>query len=133
MFNSSVEKNGTHQLEVKEKRADRCRIKKKNNYYNSICQVSMKGNLLKINMFDLLISKNLITEFIIVVLGSILALIYHLRLAKAIFFSPHHNETIKIETKLYGLTAIVVIQIMSLIYMNNMATLAGYTESVIVN
>ena len=89
--------------------------------------------LIKINMFDLLISKNLITEFIIVVLGSILALLYHLRLAKAIFFSPHHNETVKIETKLYGLTAIVVIQIMSLIYMNNMATLAGYTESVIVN
>ncbi len=87
--------------------------------------------LIKINIFDLLISKGLITEFITVVLGSMLSLLYHLRLARAVFFSPHHNEPIRIETKLYGLTAIVVIQIMSLIYMNNMATLAGYTESVI--
>ena len=87
--------------------------------------------LVKINLFDLLISKNLIIEFIIVVLGSTLALLYHLRLAKAIFFSPHHNETIKIETKLYGLTAIVTIQIISLIYMNTMATIADYTKSVI--
>ncbi len=68
---------------------------------------------------------------VIVVLGSMLALLYHLRLAKAIFFSPYHNETIKIETKLYGLTAIVIIQIVSLIYMNTMTTIAGYATSVI--
>ena len=87
--------------------------------------------LIKINMFDLLISKNLITELVIVVLGSTLALLYHLKLAKAIFFSPYHNEAIKIETKLYGLTAIVIIQIASLIYMNTMTTIADYTTSVI--
>jgi multicomponent Na+:H+ antiporter subunit D len=87
--------------------------------------------LIKINIFDLLISKNLIIELVIVVLGSTLALLYHLRLAKAIFFNPYHNETIKIETKLYGLTAIVIIQIVSLIYMNTMTDLADYTTSVI--
>ena len=87
--------------------------------------------LIKINMLDLLISKNLITELVIVVLGSTLALLYHLKLAKAIFFSSYYNETIKIETKLYGLTAIVIIQIVSLIYMNTMATIAGYTTPVI--
>ncbi len=89
--------------------------------------------LIKINMFDLLISKHLILEFIVVVLGSVLGLLYHLRLAKAVFFSPTHNQAIRIETKLYGLVAIVLIQIASLIYMNNIAMLASYTESFIVN
>jgi len=87
--------------------------------------------LIKINLFDLLINKHLILEFIVVILGSALALLYHLRLARAIFLSSPHNKIIRIETKLYGLVAIVLIQIMSLIYINNIATLAGYTESVI--
>jgi multicomponent Na+:H+ antiporter subunit D len=89
--------------------------------------------LIKINMFDLLISQNLLLEFVVVILGSSLALLYHLRLVKAIFFSSKHNQIIIIDTKLYGLIAIILIQIILLIYMNDIAMLAVGAESIIVN
>ena len=87
--------------------------------------------LVKVKIFDLLISKGLFLEFVVVVLGAVLGLLYHFRMAKAIFFSPKENGTIQIETKLYGLIAIVIFQIITLLYIKDLAELAGYTESII--
>jgi len=79
--------------------------------------------LVKIKLFTLLISQNLILEFIVVVLGSIFGLLYHFKLIKAIFFSPQKNGTIKIDTKLYGLMAVIMVQFISLLYVNDLASL----------
>ncbi len=87
--------------------------------------------LVKVKLFDLLISNGLNLEFIIVVLGAVFGLLYHFRFAKAVFFSPQENGTIKIDTKLYGLAAIVILQIVSLLYVQDLSELAGYTKSVI--
>jgi len=87
--------------------------------------------LVKIKLFDLLLSRGLIIEFIVVIFGGVLGLLYHFRLAKALFFSPANNGTIKIQTKLYGLTAIIIIQMVTLIYGKELASFAGYTESLI--
>jgi multicomponent Na+:H+ antiporter subunit D len=87
--------------------------------------------LVKIKLFDLLLSRGLIIEFIVVIFGGVLGLLYHFRLAKALFFSPANNGTIKIQTKLYGLTAIIIIQMVTLIYGKELASFAEYTESLI--
>jgi len=87
--------------------------------------------LVKIKLFDLLISNGLNLEFTIVVLGAVFGLLYHFRFAKAVFFSPQENGTIRINTKLYGLAAIVILQIVSLLYLQDLSELAGYTKSVI--
>ena len=87
--------------------------------------------LVKIKLFDLLLSNGLIIEFIVVIFGGALGMLYHFKLVKAIFFSPATNGTIKIQTNLYGLTAIIIIQIATLIYAQDLAIFTGYTESLI--
>ncbi|GAB4163750.1 MAG: proton-conducting transporter membrane subunit [Rickettsiaceae bacterium] len=87
--------------------------------------------VVKVKMLDLLISKDLITAFIITLLGSVFGLLYHLRLTKALFFGTKDNGVIKIEAKLYGLVAIVVFQILTMVYINDLTTLAGYSESIL--
>jgi multicomponent Na+:H+ antiporter subunit D len=88
--------------------------------------------VVKVKLFDLLLSNNLYLEFIIVILGAVFGLLYHLRFTKAIFFSPRSNGSIEIDTKLYGLASIVLFQIITIISVNDIASLAGYTESVII-
>jgi multicomponent Na+:H+ antiporter subunit D len=88
--------------------------------------------VVKIKMFDLLFSQNLYLEFITVILGTVFALLYHLKFAKAIFLSPKSNGAIEINTKLYGLTVIIILQIATIIYVKDIANLAGYTKSVII-
>jgi multicomponent Na+:H+ antiporter subunit D len=87
--------------------------------------------LVKIKLFDLLLSNGLIIEFIVVIFGGALSILYHFKLVKAIFFSPATNGTIKIQTNLYGLTSIIIIQIATLIYAQDLAIFTGYTESLI--
>ena len=55
--------------------------------------------LVKIKLFDLIVSQGLLLEFVVVVLGSVLGLLYHFKMTKAIFFSPKENGVIQIETK----------------------------------
>lgn len=88
--------------------------------------------VVKVKLFDLLFSQNLYLEFVIVILGAVFGLLYHLKFTKAIFFSPKSNGTIEISTKLYGLTVIIIFQIITIIYVKDIANLAGYTESVII-
>ena len=88
--------------------------------------------VVKVKMFDLLFSQHLYLEFVIVILGAVFGLLYHLKFTKAIFFSPKSNGTIEINTKLYGLTTIIIFQMVTIIYVKDIANLAGYTESVII-
>ncbi len=87
--------------------------------------------LVKVKIFDLLISKGLFLEFIVVVLGAVLSLLYHFRMGKVIFFSPRKNGKIQIETKLYGLIAIIIFQIITLLYIKDLAEFTEHTESII--
>ena len=84
------------------------------------------------NFVGLLFSQHLYLEFVIVILGAVFGLLYHLKFTKAIFFSPKSNGTIEINTKLYGLTTIIIFQMVTIIYVKDIANLAGYTESVII-
>jgi len=88
--------------------------------------------IVKVKLFELLFTQNLYLEFIIIILGSAFALLYHLKFTQTIFFSPKSNGTIEIDTKLYGLTAIIIFQIITIIYIQDIANLASYTESVII-
>lgn len=88
--------------------------------------------IIKIKMFDLLFSQHLYLEFITVIFGTVFAFLYHLKFIRAIFFSPKSNGTIEINTKLYGLTVIIILQIVTIIYIKDIANLAGYTKSVII-
>ncbi|MDG1436323.1 MAG: proton-conducting transporter membrane subunit [Rickettsiaceae bacterium] len=82
----------------------------------------------KVQLLDLLLKYNLIKEFVAVVFGSVFGLLYHLKFAKAIFYSHSSNGTIHINTNLYGLTAIVMMQITSLIYSKELTALLQSTE-----
>jgi multicomponent Na+:H+ antiporter subunit D len=88
--------------------------------------------VVKVKLFDLLVSNNLYLEFIIVILGAVFGLLYHLKFIQAIFFGRRENGTIEIDTKLYGLAAIVIFQIITIVYVQDIARLAIYTESVII-
>ena len=81
---------------------------------------------------DLLLASGLTIEFIVVILGGMLGLLYHLKLAKALFFSPSDNGTIQIQTKLYGLASIVIIQFITLIYNQNIVETLSHAESLII-
>jgi multicomponent Na+:H+ antiporter subunit D len=83
--------------------------------------------IVKIQIFDLLLVKNLITEFVVVLLGSVFALLYHGKLVKAIFFTSKNTHTIEINSKQYALIAIVIIQFLTLFFISDIATIAGYT------
>lgn len=85
---------------------------------------------IKIKIFDALLKNNLLLEFIVVIAGSLISLLYHLKMAKPILFN-HHKAYFTIDTKLYGLTSVVVIQILTLIYINDIARFAGFIQSTI--
>lgn len=88
--------------------------------------------ILKIQLYNLLLSSNLIIEFVIVLLAGVLALLYHLRLVRSIFFNHKiNNGTVQITTNLYGLTAIVIVQFLTLFCAADLVRFAEYTESTI--
>ncbi|NRB10801.1 MAG: cation:proton antiporter [Rickettsiaceae bacterium] len=86
---------------------------------------------IKIKIFDLLFNSKLYLEFIIVIIGSIFAILYHMRIVKAIYFAPNTDNTIIINNKLYGLVFIVLLQFISLLYINNIAKFTINTESIL--
>jgi len=88
--------------------------------------------IVKIKIFDLLIQQKLILEFIVLIIASIFGVLYHLKFTKAIFFGKEENGAMKIDTNLLGLIAIVFIHIVTLLYMNEITEMLGYTTSTIV-
>jgi multicomponent Na+:H+ antiporter subunit D len=86
----------------------------------------------KVQLFDLLLKDNLYIEFIVVLIGSVIALLYHFKLGKALFLSPKKNGTITINTNQYGLFSIVVIQILSLIFINQIFGCADYIRNILI-
>jgi multicomponent Na+:H+ antiporter subunit D len=87
--------------------------------------------IVKLKMFDLLFSQNLYLEFLVVVIGSIFGLLYHIKFFKTIFFSPKSNGIIQIKTKISGLAMIIILQIITIIYIQDIANMTKYTKSVI--
>lgn len=84
--------------------------------------------LVKIRLLDLLLESGLNLEFIIVILGSFIGLLYHMRLAKALFFGKTTNGTIQIDKNLYGFMLIIIIQFMSLVYDQNIVEILASAE-----
>ena len=70
--------------------------------------------IIKVQIYDLLITDNLMPELLVVLFGGVMALLYHLKLAKALFFSAKNNGTIIINTNLSGLILITGLQIVTL-------------------
>lgn len=77
----------------------------------------------KVKLFDLLIEHNLILEFIIVLIGSLCGLLYHMKFAKSIFFAKEQNGAMEIDTNLVGLISIVIVHILTLLYMMEISEL----------
>lgn len=81
--------------------------------------------LIKVNILSSLLKQNLVTEFAVVIFGSIMALLYHFKIGKTVFFSFQKTEqnnksdnSITISNKLSGMLFIVTIQAMTLIFYN---------------
>jgi NADH:ubiquinone oxidoreductase subunit 2 (subunit N) len=87
--------------------------------------------IVKVQVLDILVKNALYPEFIIVVIASAISLLYHLKLAKAIFLSPKENGTIRIDTNQYGLVAIVGVQILTLVFINQISAIAGYAKHIL--
>lgn len=87
--------------------------------------------IIKVQMLDILVNNALYSEFIVVVAASGLAILYHFKLAKAIFLSPKENGTIRINTNQWGLAAIAVIQILTLLFINQISAYASYAKYII--
>lgn len=85
----------------------------------------------KMQMLSILFESNLIYEIIIVIMASALTLLYHLKIGKAVYFAPVYNGKIRIESQLYGLAAIVMVQLFSLFYLYDLSIMAKYAESII--
>lgn len=88
----------------------------------------------KIQLFDLLLHNKLNIEFITVVLGSVLAILYHLRMVRALFFSEKDTKNaITIDTSIVGLSIINVIQILLVFFITEVLHFVDYTKSIIPN
>ena len=87
--------------------------------------------IFKMHFFSLLIEQKMIFEFLLVLLGSAVGMLYHLKIATAIFFNNNDNESIEINSNLSGLVVIIIMQIMSLIYINDFGELTVKTRNFI--
>ncbi|RTK92299.1 MAG: cation:proton antiporter [Rickettsiales bacterium] len=87
--------------------------------------------IFKVQFFSLLIEQKMIVEFFIVLAGTVLSMLYHLKIAKAIFFNNNKNESVEINSNLSGLIVIIIAQIMSLIYINDFSELTVKTRNFI--
>jgi NADH:ubiquinone oxidoreductase subunit 2 (subunit N) len=89
--------------------------------------------IVKLKMFDILIANDLFLELGVVLFGGLCALLYHFKLLKALFFTPKSAGTIQIVTKNYSLIAIVFVQILALLYINDIALITDYTKIILFN
>lgn len=87
--------------------------------------------MIKVQLFEILIQKQLILEFIVVIAGSVLALLYHFKLGVALFFSPQENGSIELKGNYTGLFVVIAIQFLTLIFINDISNITKYTESIV--
>lgn len=80
----------------------------------------------KVALFDLLIKQNFIIEFVTVLFASVLGVLYHLKFAKAIFFSKEENGSLEISTNLTGLFAIIAVHFLTLLYFDEITKIISY-------
>jgi multicomponent Na+:H+ antiporter subunit D len=85
----------------------------------------------KLNIFELFASKRLFPEFIIIVSSSAIAILYHLKITRAIFFAHQGDGAVTIETKQTGLMFVVLSQFIFLFYMNDFLHIIGYTKDLL--
>ncbi len=85
----------------------------------------------KIQLFEILLEKRLFVQFIVVMFGSVTGLLYHFRMGKALFFSSSENGIITINKNYLSLIVIVGIQVLTLVYINDLSILTRYTETII--
>ena len=71
--------------------------------------------IIKLNILDLLIKKNLWLDFAIIIISSAISLLYYYKIA-IILFTDKQAKIKVIQSNCYGLTFIVLLQLISLIY-----------------
>lgn len=76
----------------------------------------------KIQILDLLISEKLYIEFISIIAGTILSLLYNFRIARLFFHRSAEYGEMQINSNLSGLIFLVLIQISIIFYITNMTT-----------
>ena len=81
--------------------------------------------IIKVEIYDLLITENLMLELLVVLFGGVMALLYHFKLARALFFSAKNNGTIIINTGLIGLASITGLQILTIFFINKISDYAN--------
>ncbi len=76
--------------------------------------------IFKLQFLNLLIEQKMIFAFMIVIIAGVISLLYHLKIAKVIFFNNNDHELIEINSNLIGLIVIIILQILSLVYINDL-------------
>lgn len=78
--------------------------------------------LIKAQIFSTLMQEKLWSELLIVILGSVTALLYHFKLAKAIFFNKEEksNKVVKLGNHA-SLFAVIILQFLTLVYINQLS------------
>ncbi|HJK87047.1 MAG TPA: proton-conducting transporter membrane subunit [Candidatus Megaira endosymbiont of Nemacystus decipiens] len=79
----------------------------------------------KVRMLELLLNMEMNIEFLVVIFGSLLAILYNFKIARAIFSSStsseiHEDHHVTINKDLTGLMIITVVQVLFLFFMNNL-------------
>lgn len=85
----------------------------------------------KVQLFEILLQKGLMLEFTVVIFGSVAALLYHFRIGKALFFSSTENGTITINKNYLSLVVVVGVQVLTLLYINDLSFMTRFTETII--
>jgi multicomponent Na+:H+ antiporter subunit D len=96
--------------------------------FNLICSCGLPISsifCLKIMIFELLIIENKWLEFVVIIISSSIALLYHYKIAKILFWqhsSDHqHNHTLLTsEANYYGLISLSILQVILLIFLDKL-------------
>ena len=81
--------------------------------------------IVKIEIYKIIVEEILWIEFVTIILSSALSIFYHLKICLSFFFISNINGTIKINKINYGLISIIVLQIVSLIFINSLFTISN--------
>lgn len=114
-------------------RIDKFRPIQQSNYFKLLTILSLifsaslpisASFFIKLQLLSLLVAQSLYLEFAILIFSSFLALLYHWKIAKTICLTPHERSPIIISKDLTGLTSLVILQLLSLIFLPNLTKLA---------
>lgn len=75
--------------------------------------------VIKLSIFELLITQKMWLEFVVIVIGSSIALLYHYKLAKMMFYQQDASSNYTCSSNsYYGLIAIIILQFVLLIFLS---------------